>query len=147
MLLLCGTLTHGPCLSNTVRWPASHNVTCWSKQRKGSSVLLNICKARCRFGIQSRWCITHEDPSCLLVFKWSMFFNAISALILFCNPKQFGSSILPRPVARGNQGWVNQRTGSPAGRRKGYEAHMHACVSFHRRRAVCVELEEGRTSQ
>lgn len=98
-------------------------------------MLLNICKARHRFGIQSRWCIAHEDPSCLLLFARSMLFNDISVLILFYNPKQFGASVLARPVAKGNQGWVNQRTGSPAGRREGYEAHMQACVSFHHRRA------------
>lgn len=61
-LLSCSTLTYEPWFSNTVSWPVSHAVTCWSKQSKRPSLLLNICKSRSCFNIQSWWCTIQERP-------------------------------------------------------------------------------------
>lgn len=121
MLLLCGTLTREPFLPNTVRWPASHHVTRWSKQRNGSaSALLNICKARRCFGhseltmyhpwrsvLSSRLCVEDVILTVTVSPSWSYFCNSSGAPIL--------SQGL---VQKGNRGWVNQRTGSPHWKKK-----------------------------
>lgn len=130
MLLLCGTLTREPCLPNTVRWPVSHNVTCWSKQRKGSSATEYMQST------MLLWAFRADDVSPVKIrpvfscLRGGCYFNGTvsPSWSYFATVRDFHP--FPGPGAKGNQGWVNQRTGSPHWKKKRLgSTHASKCIS------------------